>query len=235
MTNLSALFQRSIEIVGMTCSACGMVTGPKAVSANPFHFTNWPPAWMELYISSGFLDIDPLPRYAIASGTAATWSEIISKISKHDPGFGVIATAAAWGFTEGMVVPLRNSVGDLGLVSMGGRRGVLNPDEADFLKILSNTAFCMADSLTAEYTPASVRGIFTAREAECIHLLHQGLTDQEIAHAIGVGIVTVRSHIEKARKKVNARSRTHLASLTVAHMTGLRDEPAHQAPQIIAG
>jgi DNA-binding CsgD family transcriptional regulator len=43
-----------------------------------------------------------------------------------------------------------------------------------------------------------------------------GLTDREIARDLGIAHATVRFHLESARRKVGARSRTHLAALAVA-------------------
>ncbi len=217
--DLDALFQSSIATVGMSCSASGMVTGVKAASGNPFFFTNWPIGWAQLYVREGYRDLDPCPRYALSSGKAATWTELMSQLPKGDPGHAVFAAAKAWNFTEGLVVPLRNARGELGLVSIGGDRPVLGPEEVEFLKVIAAAAFDRANALTPACAPDTSMSTFTVRETAVINLLHQGLTDQEIAMAIGVSIVTARSHIENARHKVNARSRTHLTALTVPSYT----------------
>jgi DNA-binding CsgD family transcriptional regulator len=57
---------------------------------------------------------------------------------------------------------------------------------------------------------------FSLREMECLTRLVSGLTDREIARDLGISHPTVRSHLESARRKVDARSRTHLAALVVA-------------------
>ena len=46
--------------------------------------------------------------------------------------------------------------------------------------------------------------------------LVRGLTDQEIARELAITHATVRFHLEGARRKAGARSRTHLAALAVA-------------------
>ena len=57
---------------------------------------------------------------------------------------------------------------------------------------------------------------FTPRELSCLERLVSGLTDQEIARDLSIAHGTVRFHLEGARRKVGARSRTHLAALAVA-------------------
>lgn len=62
--------------------------------------------------------------------------------------------------------------------------------------------------------PAAPR--FSPRETDCLALLVQGLTDQAIATRLAISHATVRFHLDSARRKADARSRTHLAALAVA-------------------
>ncbi len=57
---------------------------------------------------------------------------------------------------------------------------------------------------------------FSPRELECILLLVKGYTDEEIGEQLAIAHATVRFHLDSARRKTNARSRTHLAALAVA-------------------
>jgi hypothetical protein len=45
--------------LGMTAVASGMVTGQKALSSQPLHFTSWPRDWLEHYVARGFIMTDP--------------------------------------------------------------------------------------------------------------------------------------------------------------------------------
>lgn len=44
----------------------------------------------------------------------------------------------------------------------------------------------------------------------------RGFTDEEIAERLEITHATVRFHLDGARRKAGARSRTHLAALAVA-------------------
>ena len=57
---------------------------------------------------------------------------------------------------------------------------------------------------------------FSPRETDCLARLVRGLTDQEIARDLAITHATVRFHLDGARRKSGARSRTHLATLAVA-------------------
>ena len=57
---------------------------------------------------------------------------------------------------------------------------------------------------------------FSRRETDCLALLVKGFTDAEIAAQLKIKHATVRFHLDGARRKTKARSRTHLAALAVA-------------------
>ena len=57
---------------------------------------------------------------------------------------------------------------------------------------------------------------FSPREMDCLALLVLGFTDDEIGRRMAISHATVRFHLDSARQKARARSRTHLAALAVA-------------------
>jgi len=72
-----------------------------------------------------------------------------------------------------------------------------------------------ADGRRARWDPPPGPG-FSPREIDCLALLVQGHTDREIARDLAISHATVRFHLDSARRKTNARSRTHLAALAVS-------------------
>jgi DNA-binding CsgD family transcriptional regulator len=207
---LARAFAEIIAPLGMTASASGMVSGPRGLSANPFHFINWPAAWLETYQARGFVKIDPLPRWAIVSGEAVSWTEAVARLPPSDPGREVQRAARAYGFHEGLAIPVRTRTGTLGLVTVGGgERPPFQLQERIFLQVVSTTALTRAEALLepATATPSA----FTLREQECVALLRQGFTDAEIGTTLGVALATVRAHLQNARRKAGARNRVELA------------------------
>lgn len=59
----------------------------------------------------------------------------------------------------------------------------------------------------------------TPCELEVLRLTAQGLTNKEIASALGIHWMTVRTHVSNILCKLNARSRTH--AVAIAHTAGL--------------
>jgi len=50
----------------------------------------------------------------------------------------------------------------------------------------------------------------SARQREVLDLLHKGLRNNEIAHALGISVATVKLHVHAVLKATGARSRTEL-------------------------
>ena len=67
----------------------------------------------------------------------------------------------------------------------------------------------------AEPAPARPSADLTRRQIQCVVLLANGATDEEIASELAISHATVRFHLDCARRKFSARSRTHLAALAV--------------------
>jgi DNA-binding CsgD family transcriptional regulator len=51
------------------------------------------------------------------------------------------------------------------------------------------------------------------RERECMGWVAAGKTDQEIAVLVGLAASTVRFHIDRARRKLGARTRSHAVAM----------------------
>ena len=60
----------------------------------------------------------------------------------------------------------------------------------------------------------------TAREAEILRLVAQGMTNREIAGRLFIAERTAEGHVERIRNKLGVRSRTEVATWAVAHGLG---------------
>ncbi len=216
MDRLADAVTRAITPLGMTAAASGIVAGPKAATGNPFHFTNWPASWIELYRDQDFLLADPIPRWARNSGQALTWTTLINLLPKRDRGRRVIEAAARDGYLEGVLVPMRARDNSPGLVSLGGGRKSITLAEQTYLVAIGRVAFEHADRIENRGTTGRAGPILTLREIECLTLLVAGHADAEIGKILGMTVRTVRFHLGNAREKFRATSRAHLAALAIA-------------------
>jgi LuxR family quorum sensing-dependent transcriptional regulator len=215
MSHLATALQRQIAPLGLSAAASGFVSGPKAASSNPFHFTNWPDAWAAHYSAEDLVLLDPSVRWARSSGRALTWSDLFNLLPVRDPGRKVIEAAALFGYTEGMVVPMRSRDNSLGLVCFGGKRDPLSQKEQVFLTIVARAAFEAAERIENAGDIGRPAPVLTAREIECLALLVRGHSDQAIGKVLGLSLPTIRFHLGNARDKCAATSRAHLAAIAI--------------------
>jgi DNA-binding CsgD family transcriptional regulator len=212
MTALEERLAEAIAPLGMSASAGGMLTGPRA---DTIYFMTWDLQWARLYQARNYRTIDPVIRYAIVSGEAGSWSEIYAGFPQRDPGHAVLREARRFGYLEGFATPVRMRDGSLGLVSIGGAQRSFTAEERAILEAVSTATLRRAESFFGDPAPAEPIQPLSPRERETVELLRQGLTDAEMAQAMCVGVTTVRTYVEAARRKLQARNRTHLASLPV--------------------
>lgn len=222
MSDLAADVQMTIAPLGMTAAASGLVSGPKAASPNVFHFANWPDDWTAHYAAEDFLRVDPTIRWARNSGGPVAWSDLVERLPARDPGRRTVEAAARFGYSEGMAVPMRSTANTLGLVCFGGPRGALSAVEQTFLTIVARLAFEVAELIEHNGDIGRPAPILSAREIECLVLLVHGHSDPQIGQVLGLSERTVRFHLDNARAKSGAISRTHLAALAVAQGLGVR-------------
>jgi LuxR family transcriptional activator of conjugal transfer of Ti plasmids len=202
--------------ISLAATAGGMLTGPKAASADPFFFNNWPATWLDVYRSTATEGRDPIVRWALGSGAPVRWLKLRAMLEPGDPGHAVFELAARHGYVEGYAVPVRTTAGHLGLLSVGGNRAALSVDEQIVLQSTGTAVLNRAEAITAEQTNKVIRAL-TNRERACVALLVKGLGEPEIAAALGISAVTARFHLDNARTKMRASSRALLAAM----MTGL--------------
>ena len=64
---------------------------------------------------------------------------------------------------------------------------------------------------------ASLPPSLSARQAEIINLVSQGLQNKQIAHQLGISDATVKAHVAKAMTATGCRNRVGLALFWLRH------------------
>jgi len=112
----AALFRDAIAQYGFDTFACGEVD---TVERNRcvFYVVGWPPAWLDVYVKSGFIEHDPVVERAKRQALPFTWSELLADKTLSMKSRGVLQAAAGFGWTEGLAVPFTRTETRFGLVS----------------------------------------------------------------------------------------------------------------------
>ncbi len=83
---------------------------------------------------------------------------------------------------------------------------------------------CLAFTARSRRNPWSRIGV-SAREADVLKLVAEGLPNKEVAARLHLSVRTVEKHVESLLRKTGARSRTELASRLAATVPGRLDRP----------
>ena len=209
------LFQETISPLGFDTFACGEVDF-KYRDRSAFHIIGWPPAWTKFYMSSGLVARDPLVDELQYRTEPYSWTDLRADRKLSKAGTEALNIAAAAGWTEGFAIPLRQSSHRIGLVSMVGHRDCTDPAERDYLTLIGICLHSYARTLLARDGFALSPAGLTEREIGCLRLAAQGKSDASIASELGIAQSTAHEFIEKAKKRMNVRTRTELVAIAAA-------------------
>jgi DNA-binding CsgD family transcriptional regulator len=209
------LFARFIAPFGFDTFASGEVDLNDR-SRSTFHIIHWPARWAEYYRASGLIDRDPIVE-ALAHRTAPfTWSDLRTDKSLSHTGTRALNRASAAGWTEGLIVPVRQASGRIGLISLAGNRDCTQPAERDYLTLISICLHNHVRTLVGRHGFASPPAGLTPREIDALRLVVLGMSDSAMGRALGIASSTAHEFVEKAKRKMNVRSRAELAALAVS-------------------
>ena len=82
------------------------------------------------------------------------------------------------------------------------------------MRVLPRTTTAPSDPAAERFEFLPEADILTAREAEVLQLLQEGMTNAQIAHQLSIGIETVRTHARNIYRKLGISTRRDLARFT---------------------
>ena len=121
-----------------------------------------------------------------------------------------------WGFFppyfkgfEGLVVPVHDRGTLMWYVAFAGPQPDLSPASVAIMSCAAHAGYARFRELMDSKAPHSP---LTARESECLMLVAQGKTDDEIAAALEISARTVRFHVGNAKTKLGVSTRVQAVS-----------------------
>lgn len=181
---------------------------------DPLLAVTYSPDWVDHYVKSGYVGIDPVLKHGFSSALPIEWHAREDRDSALKRFFG---EAVEFGVgRRGLTFPVRGYRGERALLTITsnaagrdwphGRRIY----QRDFLGIASHFHEMMLRIRTAEAGAESVK--LSPREIECLDWAARGKTTAEIAVILSLSERTVRFYHELARTKLQAQNITHAVS-----------------------
>jgi LuxR family quorum sensing-dependent transcriptional regulator len=219
IADVKTVFKAHIAPHGFTASACGAFVPTDSGPESHFFFQDWPPEWIALYQRRNFVAVDYVVAEARRRIAPFTWLEAKAQRRLSHAEQKLWDTAADWGWTDGLSVPIHGPGGYFALVAMAGKKQPMPPELRGRLHLMALMTHERCRTLTGLALVAPTKAAFTPRELECLRWVAAGKTDPEIGTILSIVATTVRFHVDAARKKLGAQTRAHAVARLV--MRGL--------------
>jgi DNA-binding CsgD family transcriptional regulator len=199
-------FFETVSREGYAASACRVVSGDARTSRALFR--HWPHDWASVSDAKSFGTRSFVLQAACSRIAPFSWLDVLEHQSLPTAEREVWETAREFGWTNGFVVPIHGPHGYLAVVTMGSRERNLdlNVERRARLQMMAVLAHERCRALVNP-SSAEVRDILSARELECLRWVAAGKTDWEIGVILNLSASTVRFHVDRARIKLDARTR----------------------------
>jgi LuxR family quorum sensing-dependent transcriptional regulator len=210
----ATLFREAIAPFGFDTFACGELDLSER-ARNVFYIIDWPDSWARFYAQSGMINRDPVVEELARRRQPFSWSDLRADRKLAKAGRQALDLAAAEGWIEGFVVPLPSAGQRVGLVSMAGHR-LVAAGAHDYLGLIGQCLHAHVRTLLPREGFAAPPAGLSGREIECLRLVARGVSDRAIGAELGIAVSTAHEFVEKAKHKLNVKSRAELVAIAVA-------------------
>ena len=172
-----------------------------------------PPGWRGSAAARFVEKLDPLPKAARRLARPAfLWSEASPR---NDPKWAAYWTALReLGHDEGIAVHFFAPNGMTSRVSVGFGRAALEASERRAIELASYALLFRLQTLSP-MTPARA-SVLSPRERDCLAYVAQGFSDGEVAERLSITRATAHFYIEKAKRKLGAKTRAQAVAHFIA-------------------
>lgn len=170
-------------------------------------FSNGAASDIDRYKRDGMLKDDPLVNRGVMSEFAQSGSEIAAQRLSEAERNVLSYVAKAAGCGNSLVIPVRRSTSQDGVIVFGGLKPDTSPAARAALTILGHCAYGRFAELKQTGAPRGQRIQLSPRETEVLGWVAKGKCDSEIAIILGMSERTARFHVANAKAKLDTTSR----------------------------
>ncbi len=168
------------------------------------HMSTRPQAWLDRYADQDYVRVDPIVQEVFRSTGSYRWDDIMRRPAADPVVDQIRSERAEFGLHDGLVVPIYETKGYAGLVSLAGEAEV-TPQLKSTMTVAS--VFVHNRLVTLSREKLLPDDLLTAREIECITWAAEGKSDWEIGQILKISSKTVNYHIENTKRKFGVPTR----------------------------
>ena len=213
LTDVEAISQaivKELEWFGFSCVTSFTLPGPGVALQDGIMLNNRPPEYTQRYFERNYLAHDPAIKELRTNLNPYTWSDLRNTRKMNKVEKTILDEASEFGFSDGFIIPIVTPSGSRSLFCPCGPEPDLTQRAraaVELIGIYSHNALRRA--LTRMKKDEVPRPPLTPREREIMQWVAAGKTDDEIGDILSLSATTVTSHVENAKKKLDAFRRTY--------------------------
>ena len=210
---LKVIFDKTIAGLGFKCFAYHMVKVVGVGTNLPLATTTYPEQWVHRYFGQNYMTLDPVLAAGFVRTVPYSWDEVVMSDELGSDQKKFFMEADDFKLRDGLSVPINGYAGEFALMSLVADGA---PTEASkTIKQHRHTAHLMtmyyhnhASSMLVSEAIKRFSPTLTKREKEVLTWVANGKTTWETSEILSIGETTVLTHIENAKRKLGAPSRT---------------------------
>jgi DNA-binding CsgD family transcriptional regulator len=169
-----------------------------------------PAGWESAYDAAPFRQENFLTREMRRRIQPFVWSGVLN--APND--FQVFGLINSFDISDGIAAPVHGPGGYLGVTSLAFERlEELAPTEVSAISLAAVLLHQRMMAISPVGLPAGP--VLSPRERDCLGSVADGKPDWEIAEVLGLAETTVLTHVQNARRKLGARTRSQAVALAI--------------------
>jgi LuxR family quorum sensing-dependent transcriptional regulator len=201
---------KEMQWFGFSCVTSFSVPTAGQTLKDCLWLNNRPQDYIDHYSENNTILHDPIVTEFRTNIHPYTWGEVRAKPNLKKKEKNIIDEAREWGARDGFMVPIVTRSGSVSGFCPCGFEPDLSPRARAALEIIAiYSHHALTRAVLQDQRKEFARTPLTAREREVLQWVAAGKTDDEIADILSLGTSTVASHVENAKRKLDAFRRTY--------------------------
>ncbi len=202
---IGAAFHNYVASLGFTNAAC--ITLPEAgdLVDDSVLMNSRPDEWSNEYIARDCVSSDPMVHELFRTYHPFAWSDVTGtrKLKKSES--AVMELAREFEMDCGFVVPIFDTSGNTGLISIAGLGVNMDEQTRGALTLASTYVHNRLCTMKRKSREDDVR--MTGRELEVLKWISAGKSDWQIGQILNISAKTVNYHVENVKRKFGVATR----------------------------
>lgn len=197
-------FQALIEQLGFAYVICARLAPGQLLEPRSALMCTWPDEFADAYQARGYAPDDPILRDIVHIRYAVDWPQVLERRSLTRAEAAVMEHAGRLGMRFGLAIPITETGGNAGFVSVCGPSPCADARCRSALTLVSIYVYHRLRALAA----ASGTGQrLSQRELEVLRWIAEGKSDWQIGRILAISAKTVNYHTENVKRKFGVATR----------------------------